>query len=90
MFSERAVLTTAEAALYLGSKPATLRKWRHRRCGPASFRVGGRVMYRLAALDAFLAECERADSRSNPELAPRVTQLRPRRDRSGRRVAEAA
>ncbi|MEV4739818.1 helix-turn-helix domain-containing protein [Streptomyces sp. NPDC049555] len=86
----KAVLATDEAATYLGVAPSTLRTWRHRRTGPPSFRIGAKVVYRLTALDAYLAECEVADSRSNPALDPRVAPIRPRRDRSGRRVEAAA
>ncbi|MEU3355247.1 helix-turn-helix domain-containing protein [Streptomyces sp. NPDC037389] len=86
----RAVLTTDEAATYLGVAPSTLRTWRHRRVGPPSFRMGAKVVYRLAALDAYLVECEMADSRSNPDLDPRNAAIRPRRGRSGLRLAEAA
>ncbi|MFI1619970.1 hypothetical protein ACH4VT_23835 [Streptomyces lydicus] len=40
--------------------------------GPPSFRMGpgGRVMYRRDLLDAWLAEQQEADSRSNPALSP--------------------
>ncbi|MEU2513233.1 helix-turn-helix domain-containing protein [Streptomyces syringium] len=86
----KAVLTTEEAAMYLGVAPSTLRTWRHRRVGPPSFRVGSKVVYRLNSLDAYLTECELADSRSNPDLDPRNIDMRPRRARSGRRVLEAA
>ncbi|NGO67142.1 helix-turn-helix transcriptional regulator [Streptomyces boncukensis] len=57
-----AVLTTQQAAAYLGVAVGTLRTWRHRECGPRSFRMQGRVVYRLSALDAYLDECEAADS----------------------------
>ncbi|MEV5142047.1 helix-turn-helix domain-containing protein [Streptomyces syringium] len=86
----KAVLTTGEAAMYLGVAPSTLRTWRHRRLGPPSFCVGSKVVYRLTALDAYLADCEMSDSRSNPDLDPRNADMRPRRDRSGRRALEAA
>ncbi|MFB7630667.1 helix-turn-helix domain-containing protein [Streptomyces sp. NPDC056149] len=67
---EAVVMTTKHAAAYLGVAIPTLRSWRHRRCGPNSFRMEGKVVYRRAALDAFLDACEAADSRSNPELDP--------------------
>ncbi|MFE4610847.1 helix-turn-helix transcriptional regulator [Streptomyces niveus] len=67
-----AFLTVKDAADYLGLSPHTLYVWRHRRQGPPSFRMGprGRVMYRVEALDAWVREQERADSRSNPALNP--------------------
>lgn len=64
-------LWLADAADYLGCEVSTLRKWRNvRKTGPASFRVGGRVAYRIAVLDAWLAAQEAADPHSNPELDP--------------------
>ncbi|WP_285229424.1 helix-turn-helix transcriptional regulator [Streptomyces benahoarensis] len=61
-----------DAAAYLGISPHTLYVWRHRRQGPPSFRMGprGRVMYRRTALDAWIHEQERADSRSDPAFEP--------------------
>ncbi|MFB7938272.1 helix-turn-helix transcriptional regulator [Streptomyces sp. NPDC056049] len=78
----RSFLKVNEAAEYLGISPHTLYVWRHRRKGPPSFRMGanGRVMYRLAALDAWIREQEAADSRSNLDLDPTK---KPRRFRSG-------
>ncbi|MGQ4484374.1 helix-turn-helix transcriptional regulator [Streptomyces sp. SAS_281] len=65
-------LNVRDAAAYLGISPHTLYVWRHRRQGPPSFRMGprGRVMYRRTALDAWIHQQERADSRSNPALNP--------------------
>ncbi|MET9890006.1 helix-turn-helix domain-containing protein [Streptomyces sp. NPDC006465] len=73
-----AFLTVKDAAEYLGLSPHTLYVWRHRRQGPPSFRMGacGRVMYRRNALDAWIREQERADSRSNPVLNPLGAPLR--------------
>ncbi|MFK8850424.1 helix-turn-helix transcriptional regulator [Streptomyces sp. Ac-502] len=59
-----------DAADRLGYEPCTLRKWRLKKKGPASFRVGGRVVYRVAALDAWLAAQEAADPCSNPAIDP--------------------
>ncbi|PZT76772.1 MULTISPECIES: helix-turn-helix domain-containing protein [unclassified Streptomyces] len=58
------------AAEYLGISPNTLYVWRHRRQGPPSFRMGRRVMYRITALDEWVRDQERADSRSNSALDP--------------------
>ncbi|WP_406431032.1 helix-turn-helix transcriptional regulator [Streptomyces sp. NBC_01589] len=63
-------LNLHKAAEYLGLSPNTLYIWRHRRQGPPSFRMGQRVMYRVSALEAWVAQQERADSRSNPSLSP--------------------
>ncbi|WP_030611694.1 helix-turn-helix transcriptional regulator [Streptomyces sclerotialus] len=65
-----AFLTVKRAASYLGISENTLYVWRHRRQGPPSFRMGGRVMYRVSALDAWIGQQEAADSRSNPLLSP--------------------
>lgn len=67
---QAAFLNLPKAAEYLGISPNTLYVWRHRRQGPPSFRMGRRVMYRISALDEWIAEQEQADSRSNSELNP--------------------
>lgn len=67
---EPAFLTLPRAAAYLGISANTLYVWRHRRQGPPSFRMGRRVMYRVAALDDWVDQQEKADSRSNPALNP--------------------
>ncbi|MFF4364171.1 helix-turn-helix transcriptional regulator [Streptomyces sp. NPDC001351] len=67
---EAAFLNLPKAAEYLGISPNTLYVWRHRRQGPPSFRMGRRVMYRIAALDAWVQAQEQADSRSNSALNP--------------------
>ncbi|MGC9539844.1 helix-turn-helix domain-containing protein [Streptomyces sp. UG1] len=68
----QAFLNVRDAAEYLGLSPHTLYVWRHRRQGPPSFRMGpgGRVMYRMEVLDAWIREQEQADSRSNAVLSP--------------------
>ncbi len=65
-----AFLTLPQAAAYLGLSANTLYVWRHRRQGPPSFLMGRRVMYRITAIDAWVADQEKADSRSNPSLNP--------------------
>lgn len=67
---QAAFLNLSKAAEYLGISPNTLYVWRHRRQGPPSFRMGRRVMYRISALDEWIAELEQADSRSNSEINP--------------------
>lgn len=73
------VLTLEQAAAYIGRTPKALRGLRERRSGPAGFRAGGRVLYRLAELDRWLAEHEALDSRSNPALDPTRQAPEPRR-----------
>jgi len=77
---ESPVMTLAEAARYVRRSPKALYSLRERRAGPPSFRLAGRIYYRRAALDAWLAEGEARDSRSNPELDP--TRRPPERRRS--------
>jgi hypothetical protein len=49
-------LTETQAANYLGlQNRQTLANWRHIRKGPAYCRVGQRIIYRLADLDAYLS-----------------------------------
>ncbi len=43
-----ALLTTEEVASYFRTVPATVRYWRHVGKGPASFKVGRRVLYRAS------------------------------------------
>ncbi|MFF4403690.1 helix-turn-helix transcriptional regulator [Streptomyces sp. NPDC001404] len=59
-----------DAAEYVGLAVNTLRKWRLQKKGPASFRVGGKVAYRIAVLNTWLANEEAADPHSNPALDP--------------------
>ncbi len=43
-----------EAAEYLGVPVETLAQWRYRRQGPAYVKLGRRVVYRTADLDAWM------------------------------------
>lgn len=76
---ETAFLNLTKAAEHLGISPNTLYVWRHRRQGPPSFRMGGRVMYRISALNEWVITQEQADSRSNTALNP-VSQKPTKRD----------
>lgn len=48
------LLTSDQAAERLHVQAATLRSWRHRGTGPAYVKVGRKVFYRPADLEAFL------------------------------------
>lgn len=48
-------LTRSHAASYLGVAVQTLANWRSQGRGPKSIRLGGKVFYRLADLEAFIA-----------------------------------
>jgi len=50
-----AALDEAAAARYVGLSRWTLQKWRAQRRGPAHAKLGARVRYRVADLDAWLA-----------------------------------
>jgi excisionase family DNA binding protein len=49
-------LTTAEVAAWLRTSPETVRYWRHIGTGPASFKVGRRVLYAREDVERFIAE----------------------------------
>ncbi len=52
---KRDLLEPALAAEYLGGVPVqTLARWRFEGCGPAFLKLGGRVRYEVADLDAWL------------------------------------
>jgi excisionase family DNA binding protein len=53
---ETELLTITEAADLLRAPVATLRYWRHLGTGPASFRLGRRVLYRRDDLHAWIDE----------------------------------
>ena len=56
--AKRAVLSTSEAAQWLGVRPQTLRKWRWKGTGPRFVRLGtgprSRAAYRMADLESWL------------------------------------
>lgn len=56
------LMTTAEVAALYRRPEGTIRQWRHRGYGPVGFRLGGTVVYRRAAVQAFLEQCEAAES----------------------------
>lgn len=55
------LMTLPEVALLLRRPEATLRQWRHKGYGPPSFRIGGSVVYRAAAVRQWVAEQERTE-----------------------------
>jgi hypothetical protein len=50
----------ANTARYLGLSVQTLATWSMRKIGPSPIRIGGRVFYRKADIDRFIAGCEAA------------------------------
>jgi excisionase family DNA binding protein len=51
-------LTTAEVAELLRAPLESVRYWRHVGKGPASFKVGRRVLYALEDVETFIAEAK--------------------------------
>jgi hypothetical protein len=56
------LLTLSETAAFLRTPAATLRYWRHRGIGPASFRLGRRVLYRSENLHRWVDEQRHAQA----------------------------
>lgn len=56
------LMTLKEVAEELRIPEATLRYWRQRGDGPHGFRIGGRVVFRRAAVEDWVAGCESASS----------------------------
>lgn len=48
-------LTTTQVGALLGIPPATLRQWRHKKCGPRSFNLGSLVRYRRDDVETWVA-----------------------------------
>jgi DNA-binding transcriptional MerR regulator len=46
-----------EVARILGISPSTLRKWRCKDVGLPYYRVGGRIVYDIREVEAFLQSC---------------------------------
>lgn len=49
-------MTTAELAELCRTSPDTVRYWRHIGKGPGSFKLGRRVLYAAAVVEAWLAD----------------------------------
>jgi predicted DNA-binding transcriptional regulator AlpA len=52
------LLTTNEVGKILRKPVGTIRQWRHRGYGPKGFRLGGSVVYRRSAVEAWIRDCE--------------------------------
>jgi len=57
-------LTTTEVADLCRTSAETVRYWRHIGKGPASFKVGRRVLYAREDVTAWLDHCRRGDARA--------------------------
>lgn len=60
-------MTTEQVSELTGVHAGTLRYWRHANKGPASFKLGTRVMYRRTAVMAWIAVCEMETKRGGVE-----------------------
>jgi len=56
-------LTTEEVADLVRTSPETVRYWRHIGTGPASFKVGRRVLYAVEDVQAFIDAARNSGSR---------------------------
>jgi hypothetical protein len=67
-----AMMTTREAAEYLGMKPNTLEIWRGKGTGPHFYKYDGPVRYAKEDLDAWLDERKRRNTSQYPthQVAP--------------------
>ena len=54
-------MTTAEIAEVCRTSPDTVRYWRHIGKGPASFKVGRRVLYEVGVVEAWLRQLQLRD-----------------------------
>jgi predicted DNA-binding transcriptional regulator AlpA len=55
-------LTTAEVAALCRTSPETIRFWRYVGKGPQSFKVGRKVLYDSAGVEAWLTEAQQAST----------------------------
>lgn len=62
------LLTIEEVAARIRRPEATLRYWRHRGEGPTSFKMGSRVMYKAADVDAWIQR--QYDATANASAQP--------------------
>ena len=53
-------LTTGDVAELLRTTPETVRYWRHIKSGPASFKIGRRVLYDPDVVQAFIDAAQAA------------------------------
>lgn len=58
--AQHSILLLDEVAALVRKSPGTLRWWRHQGIGPASFKLGRRVAYDRAVVDAWVDEQRQA------------------------------
>lgn len=60
--TEHRYLTSVEVAELCRTSPETVRYWRHIGRGPASFKLGRKVLYDLADVEAWIAAARGGDA----------------------------
>jgi len=58
------IMTTAQAAQFLGLRTNTLEIWRYRGTGPQYLKLGRAVRYRLSDLEDFIQACTKQKTNS--------------------------
>ena len=61
-------LTDVEAGAYMRLNPKTLANWRSKGRGPKFLKIGGRVLYPRAELDAYKASCLRQSTSQQAQV----------------------
>jgi hypothetical protein len=59
-------MTTQEVVALCRTSPETIRFWRYVGKGPASFKVGRKVLYDADAVEAWLKEVQQAGAEAGP------------------------
>lgn len=68
---DRPPLHVKEASDYIGVPVNTLRYWKHRGEGPRAYKLGGRVVYDVADLDAYRELAKATTATGGKVPAPR-------------------
>jgi hypothetical protein len=65
-------VTFDDAARYLGFSPKTLEQWKARCYGPAAYKIGGKVFYKLLELEEFVGQEVAASTVANIKREVRI------------------
>jgi excisionase family DNA binding protein len=83
IFEQPPLMTPSSAARYLGLQRCTLDRWRCTGSPLPFYKIGGRIFYKRADLDAYIEACKR-NSTAEPsrlqaanDAAPRAREKRP-------------
>ena len=61
------LITSVEAAEYLGVQPVTVTLWRHRKIGPKYYKIGRLIRYKQEDLDQWVEANGTTPTIVNPE-----------------------